>query len=164
MRPTLAPLALALTVLGLHACAAAPPSASRDVTTPDDAASTAGYDAALPDAATMSMDASPHDDGPPTFTMELIDTDVVVAPGGSAPLDVRIVRRGGFDGPVLVELAGLPDPLQCQAREARTGDERTRLTIRAPVDVEPLPRTPFVVQASSEMGLRQSAPAHVTLR
>lgn len=164
MRPTHGSSLLVLVLL-LHACAAAgPPAAPRDATTPDDASRTTGYDAALPDASPTTMDASPHDDGPPTFTMELLANDLVVSPGGSVPLDVRIVRRGGFEGPVLVELAGLPDPLQCQAREARVGDTETRLTIRAPVDVEPVPRSAFVVQASSEMGLRQSAPAHVTLR
>ncbi len=168
MRPTRLPHALVglLAVVSLTSCAAAaPPGGARDGTLPEDTAVSAGYDAATPlDASIPRMDASTHDDGPPTFTMELVDPDLVVSPGGTVPLGVRIVRRGGFAEPVLIELAGLPDPLQCQAREARAGDEVTTLRVRAPVDVEPIARSAFVVQASSEMGLRQSAPAHVTLR
>lgn len=112
----------------------------------------------------MHDSATPHGDGPPSFTLALIHDDLEITRGERASLDVRIVRTGGFDGPVLIELPGLPDPCVTQAREARVGDEVTTLTILADVDGEPVPRAAFVVQASSLEGLRQSAPAHITVR
>lgn len=102
--------------------------------------------------------------GPRTFTLTVIDDDLEVARGERIPLDVRIQRQGGFDAPVLVELAGLPDGLDTLARESRPGDELTTLTIVANEDGVPIERAAFVVQASTLDGLRQIAPAHVTVR
>jgi hypothetical protein len=118
----------------------------------------------MPPISDAMTDAARVDDGPRTFTIELVSDDLVCARGDRITLDVRIVRTGGFSEPVLVELAGLPDPLHTQARESRPGDELTTLTIVTDVDAEdPIPRSAFVVQATTIDGLRQTAPAHVTV-
>lgn len=118
----------------------------------------------MPPVSDAMTDAARVDDGPSTFTIELVSDDLVGARGDRITLDVRVVRTGGFSEPVLVELAGLPDPLRSQARESRPGDELTTLTIVTDVDAEDAtPRSAFVVQASTIEGLRQIAPAHVTV-
>ncbi len=118
----------------------------------------------MPPVSDAMTDAARIDDGPSTFTIELVSDDLVGARGDRITLDVRVVRTGGFAEPVLVDLAGLPDPLRTQARESRPGDELTTLTIVTDVDAEdPIPRSAFVVQASTIDGLRQTAPAHITV-
>lgn len=107
----------------------------------------------------ISRDGStPHDIGSerPGFVLVTPATALEVHAGGRTTLDVHVDRRGGFDAPVLVELAGLPDGLFVQAREARVGDTITQLTIEAGDDAPPIDMAPFVVQASAQ-GLRQSA-------
>lgn len=111
----------------------------------------------------------PQDDGPRTFTLTLLSDNLEVAYGERTTLDVRIERSGGFDEPVLIELAGLPDPpCVSQAREARVGDGVITLTIKASPDDDgdapPIDRAAFVVQASTLGGLRQIAPARISVR
>lgn len=127
-----------------------------------------GMPAPPPLDAVMSSDASAQDappdrTGPRTFTIRVVDDDLVVSRGERVTLEVEVRRTGGFDDPVLVELAGLPDGLITLARESRPGDEATRLVIRTDPDGEPIPRSAFVVQATTLEGLRQTAPAHVTV-
>ncbi len=110
------------------------------------------------------VDAHRFPESPSTFTIELVTNDLEVTRGDRITLDVRIERQGGFAEPVLVELAGLPDPLTTQARESRVGDAITTLTIVTDEDGEPIARAAFVVQASTLEGLRQTAPAHITVR
>jgi hypothetical protein len=102
--------------------------------------------------------------GPRTFTLALLADDLEVVRGERITFEVRIERRGGFDEPVLVELAGLPDGLTTLSRESRPGDAQTTITIVANEDGEPIESAAFVVQATSLDGLRQIAPAHITVR
>ena len=72
----------------------------------------------------------------------LLVASLEVHAGGRTTLDVHVDRRGGFDAPVLVELAGLPDGLFTQAREARVGDTITQLIIEAGDDAPPIEMAP----------------------
>jgi hypothetical protein len=90
------------------------------------------------------------------FFLVAASAPLEVRAGGRTTLDVRVERRGGFDAPVLVELAGLPDGVFAQAREARVGDSITQLTIEAGDDAPAVDAAAFVVQASA-LGLRQTA-------
>jgi hypothetical protein len=102
--------------------------------------------------------------GPRTFTLEVAQPELEVVLGERVTLEVRVVRTGGFDEPVLVELAGLPETLVTLARESRVGDETTTLTIVTDEDGAPIPRSAFAVQATTLDGLRQIFPAHITVR
>jgi hypothetical protein len=118
----------------------------------------------MPPPSDAMVDAAIDREGPSTFTIEVVNDDLEVTRGERVSLDVRIVRTGGFAEPVLVELAGLPDPLRTLARESRAGDAITTLTIATDEDGEPIERSAFVVQGTSFDGLRQIAPAHITVR
>ncbi len=102
--------------------------------------------------------------GPPSFTLAPIEDELVVTRGQRIPLDVHVVRHGGLTEPILVELAGLPDACTTLAREERVGDDVTTLTIVAADDGEPIEHAAFVVQATTLDGLRQTAPARITVR
>ena len=116
-----------------------------------------------PPSDAVSNDVTPPT-GPRTFTLAIANDDLVMSRGERITIDVRVVRSGGFAEPVLVDLAGLPDALRTQARESRPGDSVTTLTIVCDEESDPIERAAFVVQASTIDGLRQSAPAHVTIR
>lgn len=148
----------------LGACATGPPPSRVDPTTPtiELACPTPLPPETSLDATIDAMPPMPPE-GPRTFTIALATDAIEVARGERVTLDVRVERSGGFDEPVLVELAGLPDGLRTMARESRVEDATTTLTILSDVDGEAIERAAFVVQASSLDGLRQSAPAHVTV-
>ena len=154
-----------LALASLAACSARVPPPR--LPPPRDSAPHDGDVASCMDApVSVAIDAGPPDTGPrgtPGFTLDVEDPVLVVDRLSHTVLRAHVVRTGGLEAPVLVELWGLPDGVFAQAREDRPGDLVTEVTIEASEDATPVERTPFAVQASA-LGLRQTYRVTLTVR
>jgi hypothetical protein len=65
----------------------------------------------------------------PDFTVFVDQTNLNVAVGTRVPVTVRAYRHGGFDGPIQVQLAGLPAGLQASTGVILPGNNEASLTI-----------------------------------
>src|SRR5262249_43008714 len=66
-----------------------------------------------------------------SLELEVVEkTDVILAPGRSAELDLRL-QRAGFAGPVPLSFSGLPDKVSVEGAVADGGATRVRITLLA---------------------------------
>lgn len=68
----------------------------------------------------------------PGFNMSLEPSEVTVAPGGTATVDVEIQRTGGFDGSVDITTEDLPDGVT--AEDTTVGSAATNATLNLEAD------------------------------
>jgi hypothetical protein len=68
----------------------------------------------------------------PDFALVVAPSAVNVAAGRIAPIDVRVIRRDGFDGPVKVSLEGAPEGFELSGGRVPAGRDRVVATLTAP--------------------------------
>jgi hypothetical protein len=74
----------------------------------------------------------------PDFALRIVPSSIALRPGISAPLDVHVLRRDGFDGEIELRLAKAPVGLLLSGGRIPAGLDRTRVTLTAPR--QPLPQ------------------------
>jgi hypothetical protein len=83
----------------------------------------------------------------PDFTLSAEPTNPSVPRGGRVPLVVTANRTLGYEGPILVEVEGLPEGLTAEAATIPEGQDSTVVVLTAVSDVDATqPATPFRIQ------------------
>jgi hypothetical protein len=87
----------------------------------------------------------------PDFELKVTPSAVNVRPGGRAPIEVHILRKDGFDGPVDLTLAGAPQGYQLSGSRIPAGCDRLQLTLSAPLKA-PLKPQSLKLRGTAKVG------------
>lgn len=83
------------------------------------------------ESAAISRAVSLHLSETPGFTLTVEPGEVALGPGKSAELKVKATRRGGFDGPITLQVAGLPEGVTASAAEVKASEGEAKVTLKA---------------------------------
>jgi len=72
----------------------------------------------------------------PDFDVLVSPYRVNISPGSRVPVDVRIRRKDGFDGPVAITAHDLPEGLVLESDTVLAGEERVKLSLAASADAQ----------------------------
>ncbi len=75
----------------------------------------------------------------PDFDIVVSPYRVNVSPGSRVPVDVRVRRKDGFDGPVVITAHDLPDGFALESGTVLAGEDRVKLGLVASVDARSTP-------------------------
>lgn len=87
----------------------------------------------------------------PGFSLQLAVDHADVAPGGSAQIAIKVVRQGGFEGEIDLELAGLARGLSAESLQIPAKKNDHKLTLKADANAENT-GSPLTIAGSAKMG------------
>ncbi|HKW98340.1 MAG TPA: hypothetical protein VJN43_11460 [Bryobacteraceae bacterium] len=73
----------------------------------------------------------------PRFELEINTDNPYLYPGAPGVLIAKVIRHDGFEGPVRVEVKGLPAGITAEAAEAAAGKNEALIPLRAAPDAKP---------------------------
>jgi hypothetical protein len=84
----------------------------------------------------------------PGFALQLTTDHVDVAPGAAAQLTVKVLRHGGFDGEINLELAGLPTGVMAEPLTIKAKQNDHKVSLKAATEAG-INATPLRVSGSA---------------
>ncbi len=87
----------------------------------------------------------------PDFKLRMVPSGLHVAPGGTAVCTIHAVRSEGFDGPISITAANLPEDFKVSKGEIAANAEFTRITVTAPKQISDNVITPKMI-GTAEIG------------
>jgi hypothetical protein len=101
----------------------------------------------------------------PDFRLEVTQDRLAVPAGGKYPLEVKVTRIDGFEGPVGVEASGLPAGVTAMPLTLQAGESSGWLTLAADANA-PRSADAFTVQGLAQVGgttIKHPAPAAMAI-
>ena len=68
----------------------------------------------------------------PDFALRVVPSSLTVAAGNGAPITVYAIRHDGYEGPIELRLADMPEGFALTSKEIPAGEEKLELTLRTP--------------------------------
>ncbi len=96
-------------------------------------------------------------DASPDFTLSAEPANPNVPRGGRVPIRVRANRTLGYQGPIEVQVKGLPQGMTATAATIASGQDSTVVILVAAADASPssTPATPFQIMGQANLGGRE---------
>jgi hypothetical protein len=88
----------------------------------------------------------------PDFDLRVTPSALQLKPSGNAPLQVRVLRRDGFEGEVRLALEGAPQGYRLSGARIPPGETMVRLTLSAPPGAGPGVFSPRMIGTSGSKG------------